>query len=597
MSTQLNPFPSDQQKLLTNLLVNATSEQLSWLSGYLTGLTQVTSNSNKVSLPVAEQQLHAEPTKTLTILYGTHTGHSESIALQLQKKATQKGIPVQLSSLDDYKVRNLNKEEHLALIVSTHGEGEPPLMAEALHEYIVKNSKANLQKLNYSVLALGDRSYNRFCQTGIDFDKAFKKLGGKEILPIVKCDVDYEANATKWINEILLKLDFSIETPDILTQKEHNKQTTIKYSRLNPFYAEVLDKRKITGRGSDKEVWHVELSLEGSGLEYEPGDTVGILTNNPPELVNQILNYTGFSPNTTITTKYDDVTLYEALFHHYEITVLNKKLIEDYGKLTANDDLKKLIQTNDALEEYLYGHDLLDLLQDYPGKITPYQLTAILRYLPPRLYSISSSCETNPDEVHITVSKVDFEHKNRQHKGACSTYLSERIMENEKVPVYIEKNINFRLPKEDNTPIIMIGAGTGVAPYRAFLQELEGKGRRNNSWLFFGERTFTQDFLYQVEWQKYLQKGVLGKIDLAFSRDQKEKIYIQHKLKEKASEVYGWIQKGAHLYICGNRKKMFNDVQNTLLDIIKTQGGITSEKAAEYLHTLRKEKRYQTDVY
>ena len=596
MSTQLNPFSHDQQQLLTTLLSNATTDQLFWLSGYLSGLTQSKGSTHIAAETTAQQHATTKPSKALTILYGTHTGHSEGIALQLQEKAQQHGISTKLFSLDNYKVRDLNKEENLALIISTHGECEPPLMAEALHEYL-KSGKVKNHRLNYSVLALGDQSYNLFCQTGIEFDDAFRQLGGKAILPIVKCDVDYEAHAAKWINDFISKLGLPKGPAVLSTRETAQPAVKSKYSKLNPYYAEVLDKRKITGRHSDKEVWHVELSLEKSGLTYEPGDAVGILTNNPPELVDQILKFTGFAPNTTITTKYDDVTLYEALYHHFEITVLNRKLLEDYAELSSSKPLKDLLLNSNALDNYLYAHDLLDLLQDYPAEITPHQLSSLLRYLPPRLYSISSSYQANPDEVHITVSKVDFEHKNRKRKGACSTYISERLMENEKVPVYIEKNISFRLPKTDNTPLIMIGAGTGIAPYRAFLQELEEKGRQNNSWLFFGERTFTQDFLYQVEWQKYLQKGVLGRIDLAFSRDQEKKIYVQHKLQEKASELYEWLQKGAHIYICGDRKKMFNDVQSTLIDIIKTQGGITENKAEEYLHQLKREKRYQTDVY
>ena len=593
MSNQINPFTSEQQHNILKLLDNATSEQLYWLSGYLSGLLQ-NSPTSKSTENFLKQPFSEDRGKALTILFGTHTGHCEEIAHQLEARANQKGIATKLISLYDYKVRDLNKEENLALIVSTHGEGEPPLMAEGLLDF-VKNGKAKINNLKYSVLALGDRSYKFFCQTGIEFDKWFGKLGGTEIQALVKCDVDYEAQATKWIGDLISNIAVDDDATPIVVNKEIANKA--KYSKSNPFYAEVLDKRKITGRGSDKEVWHLELSLEGSGLSYEPGDSLGIYTNNPPELVQKIIDFAGLSANATITTKYDDVTLYEALFHHFEITVLNKKVLEDYNDFAGSSKLKNLINDPEKLEEYLYGSDLLDLLNDFPTKITALQLISILRYLPYRLYSIASSIGANPDEVHITVAKVDFEFRNRKRKGACSTYLSERLIENEKIPVFIEKNINFRLPEENQTPVIMIGAGTGVAPYRAFIQELEARGNRNNSWLFFGDRTFTDDFLYQVEWQKYLQNGVLGKIDLAFSRDQKDKIYVQNKLQESAAEIYRWLEQGAHLYICGDRKKMFNDVQNTLIQIIQTQGGITEENATAYLKKLQKEKRYQTDVY
>lgn len=593
MSNQLNPYPAEKQQLIVNLLNESSSDQLYWLSGYLTGIVQ--ERSATFSGAKALQQDVSQSGKVLTILYGTHTGHGEQIARNLEEKALQKGIATELMSLDDFKTRGLNKIEHLALVVSTHGEGEPPLMAESLYEF-VKSGKARLANLNYSVLALGDRSYKYFCKTGIDFDNWLRKSGGKEIIPLVKCDVDYESVAAKWINDFLSNVQ--LETDEKLNNvKPHLSTQRSKYNKQNPFYAEVLDKRKITGRFSDKEVWHVELSLEGSDLTYEPGDALGVFTNNPPELVQEIIESKGLSPNATITTKYDDVTLYEALFHHFEITVLTRKVLEDYNQLAKNKALSQLLDDEAQLENYLYGNDLLDLLNDFPVDLSPLQLTSILRYLPPRLYSISSSHEANPGEVHITVARVDYEYRSRKRKGACSTYISERLLENEKLPVFIEKNLNFRLPANDNAPVILIGSGTGVAPYRSFLQEIEEKERKNKSWLFYGDRTFNEDFLYQIEWQRLVKKGKLDKINLAFSRDQEEKIYVQHRLKENSSEVFNWIQNGAHLYICGDRKRLFHDVQNTLLEIIQEQGGMTPEKAGEYLKNLRKEKRYQTDVY
>ncbi|MGF7138162.1 assimilatory sulfite reductase (NADPH) flavoprotein subunit [Roseimarinus sediminis] len=594
MSNSLQPFTAQQQQELKELLHNATSSQLLWLSGYISGLSQKL--NGRISETVGSHINNDSEQQTLTVLYGTHTGHSEQIAGQLATLARQQGIKVKLSSLDNYKVRDLNKEEQLALIVSTHGEGEPPLMAEALHDY-VHSKKAKAPNLKYAVLALGDRSYQYFCKTGIDFNTAFGELGGKALLPLLKCDVDYEADAAKWIKQLLEKIETQKQKQPEKQTENSEKNTVSKYSKLNPFYAEVLDRRKITGRNSDKEVWHIELSLEGSGLHYEPGDAIGVFTNNPPELVDQLIEHTGFNPNSTVTTRYDDVTLYEALYHHFEITVLNRKVLEDYLALGENKKLEQLLSDSEALESYLDGSDLLDLLSDFPIGLKPAQLISVLRYLPPRLYSIASSLEANPDEVHFAVAKVDFERNSRKRKGACSSYISERLRENEKIPVFIEKNINFRLPQGEQTPLIMIGAGTGVAPYRAFMQELQNRGRKNNSWLIFGERTFSNDFLYQVEWQKFVSDGVLGHIDLAFSRDQQQKVYVQHKLQEKSSEIYGWLQKGAHLYICGDRKKMFNDVHSSLLEIIKTQGGISHEKAEAYLHQLKHEKRYQLDVY
>jgi sulfite reductase (NADPH) flavoprotein alpha-component len=596
MSSLINPFPPKQQQQLQKILSGATREQLVWLSGYINGL----SSKRILALPGAlalQQQASQSGNKPLTILYGTHTGHSKEIAKRLLQRSLAESIPAKLLALDEFNPRTLSNEENVAIIVSTHGEGEPPLMAEEFHEFLKRNS-TKLDKLNYSILALGDRSYKMFCQTGIEIDQWLNKAGAKRISAIVNCDVDFEVDANNWIKQLIEKLKLKRAVKPLLLAKSIVRpQVKPVYSRSNPFFAKVLEKRIITGQNSDKEVWHIELSLEDSGLSYEPGDALGVFTNNPPELVQQILDFTGLQSNATITTRYGDVTLYEALYHHFEITVLNRKVIEDYNELAHIPKLKRLIFNTSKLNEYIESHDLLDLLQDFPTKLTPHRLVSVLRYLPPRLYSISSSIDAIPGEVHLTVAKVDFDYKERRRKGACSSYIAERLTENEKVPVFIEKNINFRLPQDNTTPVIMIGAGTGVAPYRAFLQDFESKGRKNSSWLFFGERTFSENFLYQVEWQKYLQKGVLGRIELAFLRDRQEKVYVQHKLQEHAPELFQWLEKGAHLYICGDRKKLFYDVQNTLLQIIRTQGGVTEEKAQEYLKNLQKQKRYQLDVY
>ncbi|MBN2805276.1 MAG: assimilatory sulfite reductase (NADPH) flavoprotein subunit [Prolixibacteraceae bacterium] len=594
MNTTLNPFSPDQQQVLSQLLKGASPDQLYWLSGFISGISEQQRVTNTQQIVAASLSSSSE-TK-LTILYGTHTGHSEAIARELAVMAERKGILVKLSSLDEYKIRDLVKERHLALVVSTHGEGEPPLMAEALHEYL-KTGKVKLPHLHYAVLALGDRSYKHFCQTGIDFDEAFKAAGGKELLPIVTCDVAYESEAGQWVTRLIGSFDKVETVQPQIDEAVPITPTKSVYSRQNPFLAPVIEQRKITGRHSDKEVWHVALSLEDSGLRYEPGDAVGIFSNNSPELVQQLIDFTGFAPNTTITTKYDDVTLYEALFHYFEITVLTRKVLMDYANIVQQPSLQSLIENDAALDEYVAQHDLLDLLQDFPGKITAHQLINTLRYLPPRLYSISSGAAANPEEVHLTIAKVKYEHRDRLRKGACSSFISDRLPANEKIPLFIEKNVNFRLPASDKAPLIMIGAGTGVAPYRSFLQDIEELGRNNKTWLIFGERTFTNDFLYQVEWQRFLQKGVLSKIDLAFSRDQEQKVYVQHKLQENAAALYDWLEQGASLYVCGDRKKMFNDVQQTLLEIIQTQGGVSEDKAREYLKKLKREKRMQTDVY
>ncbi len=360
--------------------------------------------------------------------------------------------------------------------------------------------------------------------------------------------------------------------------------------------ATVLEKVKITGADSDKEVYHLELSLEGSGLEYEPGDSVGIFTKNPDVLVEQILEKTGFDPEQKVDIGEEEYTIKDALTYHLEITILTFDLLRKYQEKTQNTELLKLINDDKLSDDYLYGHDVLDLIEDFPYDWNANKLVQVLRPIPPRLYSISSSMESVGEEVHATVSVVRYERKNRLRNGACSSYLADSVEIEEQVPIYIDKNPSFKLPA-NGSKVIMVGAGTGVAPYRAFMQHRESLGIKGESWLFFGDRRFSADFLYQTEWQKLLKSEYLSKMDVAFSRDQEEKIYVQHKLKENQKELFEWIENGAHFYLCGDMKYMAKDVNKTLLEIIQAQGGVSEEQAEKYVKNLKREKRFQTDVY
>jgi sulfite reductase (NADPH) flavoprotein alpha-component len=370
----------------------------------------------------------------------------------------------------------------------------------------------------------------------------------------------------------------------------------VEYSKKNPFMATVLEKVKITGDGSDKEVFHLELCTEESGLTYEPGDSVGIYAKNPESLVEQILQKTGFDPDYKVILETGEMNIKDALTHHLEITVLSFDTLEKYFDVTENPELEKLLDDEQLLDDYLFGHDLLDLLEDFPFDWTPNQLVEILRQLPPRLYSIASSQDKVGDEIHVTVSVVRYERKNRLRNGACSSHLADNIEIDDQIPVYIEKNPSFKLPL-NGSKMIMVGAGTGIAPYRAFLQQRENENKTGGTWLFFGDRRFNSDFLYRDDWQKWLETKHLEKMELAFSRDQEEKVYVQHKLIENQQEIYRWIEEGAYFYLCGDMKSMAKDVNKTLIEIIKTQGGLSFEKAGEYLRKLKREKRFQQDVY
>ena len=597
MSIKLSPLNEIQLKALEQLTQEIQPGQVIWLNGYFQGLAGGIAAGAVTTAPAKVSEVAATSENLpLTILYGTHTGRSETLARELSANASTQHIEAVVKPMDDYNFKQLKDEKNLLVIVSTHGEGEPPEMAEDFYEFITGKRAPKLEGLNYSVLALGDKSYKLFCQTGIEIDEALKKSGATELLPIVTCDVDYEDDAAQWSADVLAALGkLQPETTAQPTTLETKSDESV-YSKKNPFKSTVLDKVRITGRDSDKEVYHLELTLEGSGIKYEPGDALGVIAQNPPQLVADIIEKLGVIDSEVIETRIGKLPFNEALAHHYEITLLTRDIIQKYAEKTGNKDVQQIVDQEEKLDQYLYGHDVLDLLHEFPFRLTATEFLELLRPLPPRLYSISSSQVAVEDEVHITVSRVRYENKGRERYGACSSFLADRLEIDDEALIYIDKNPNFRLAA-NGSPIIMVGAGTGIAPYRAFLQERESANLKGKSWLFFGERRFSSDFLYQVEWQKYLKKGYLEKIDLAFSRDQDEKIYVQHKLKEQQEELFRWLENGASFYLCGDMKYMAKDVQITLLDIIKTQGGMTEKKARAYFKKLKKEKRFMADVY
>ncbi len=600
MSIKLNPLNELQARALKELLEQAGQQQLFWLSGYFQGLTagldeialneRVIKNNSGVADSTNEMKL--------TVLYGSHTGRSEGLAKKLKTLLEAKSINAGLFAMGDYNIRQLEKEQNLLIIVSTHGEGEPPEMAEDFHQFITGNRAPKLPSLKYSVLALGDKSYKLFCQTGRDIDEALQKAGASELFPIVTCDVDYEEDAARWMDAVIERLVEAVPSENkVVSTAPVDGTDNLVYNRKNPFRAKVIDKVKITGRDSDKEVYHVELSLDGSGITYQPGDSLGILNDNPPALADQLISKLQLAPSDKVVLKRGEFDIRTALLYYLEITLLTRDVIQKYADRTKLGGVQQILDNPEVLDRYLWGHDILDLVLEFPFPLTAQELVDLLRPLPPRLYSISSSQEVVGQEVHITVSTVRYENKGRLREGACSTFIADRIRVDQEVPVYIERNPGFRLPENGKTPIIMVGAGTGIAPFRAFLQHREAGNLKGNSWLFFGERRFYSDFLYQAEWQKYLKKGFLEKIELAFSRDQEEKIYVQHRLAERQAEVFQWLENGASFYLCGDMKYMAKDVQDTLLEIIRVQGGLSEEQAKAYLKKLKREKRFQADVY
>lgn len=598
MNINSSPFTEEQFETIKKLLNPLNEIQIAWISGYIAGLSNQTPSGEKAESSETETTDYAN--RPLTILYGSRTGNGKGLAKVAEKMALENGLSTEVKSMEDYKLKDLASEKKLLIIVSTHGDGEPPFQAKEVYDYIHGKRAPKLDGVQYAVLALGDSSYLHFCKTGKDFDTQLEKLGAKRIKNILCCDVDYKQSDEQWLKEVLQ--DFkqvagSARTDTAGKQKTYSLVKTTEYSKQKPYMAPVFGKINLHGRGSERQTLHIELQTEAEGLTYEPGDSAGIIPVNSEELIAEVLKVTALQPDEIVEVNNTEHTLHEALYRDFELSKITSDVIKRYLEIVPNNELKKISEDINSLQAYIYGRDIVDLFTDYPAVITAGQLIKMLRPLQPRYYSIASSPKAFPGEIHLTVALVDYIHSGRNKRGTCSGFLSEILTENEQVPVFIEPNPNFRLPANLATPIIMIGAGTGIAPYRAFVQERELSPGAGKSWLFFGNRNFETEFLYQTEWQQHLKTGALTRMEVAFSRDQDEAVYVQHRMLEHAKELYLWIEDGAHIYICGDRKKMATDVQNALLTIIQQEGGYNPEEAQEFADQLQKEKRLQTDVY
>ena len=596
LASPLNDQQIDQLKLAA---AESSPQQLAWISGYFWGLSQ-SQSSTTASAPASNILAAAKPAGKLTIIYASQTGNAKGVAQALQQQAQAQDIAVNLVSAGDYKGKNLSKETHVIIIASTHGEGEAPDDAIELHQFLQSKKAPKLPDLHYAVIGLGDSSYEFFCQTAKDFDSYLAKLGAKPMLERLDCDVDYEAVATEWRTQALVKTKQTLsngEAEVVQLPVGQNSTAVATYSKQNPYTASLLVSQKITGRNSDKDVRHIEIDLEGSGLNYQAGDALGVWFENDPQLVDAILAKLDLDAATVVEVDGCHLSIRDALISHYEITASNPQFVTKYAELSSSKKLQKLVADREKLREYAANSQIIDVLAVKKTLLTATQFISSLRRLTPRLYSIASSQQEVGEEVHLTVGVVEFSQGDEQRQGGASSFLAQRLEEGDAVKVFVETNNNFKLPADDNTPVIMIGPGTGIAPFRAFVQERDNREAQGKNWLFFGDRTFTEDFLYQVEWQKYLKNGVVDQIDVAFSRDQAEKVYVQHRILEQAPQVWQWLQEGSHIYVCGDATHMAKDVHQALLTVIEQQGKQTREQAEQYLNELRKDKRYQRDVY
>jgi sulfite reductase (NADPH) flavoprotein alpha-component len=591
VSTIAPPLDSAQTEKVQDALDGLTSHQLQWLSGYVAGLAAAQGTTQSEIIQPA-----SDPTKTLTILYGSQTGNGRGVAEELLQEASARGFAAKIVSLADYKPANIKRESLVCLVISTHGEGDPPDDAELFHEFLLSDKAPKLDDLKFTVLALGDSSYLNYCQTGRELDGRLRELGAQQILPIVECDLDYEDAASRWSQDVVKflpdELASAAEVPRL-----HAVRPLAPYDKHRPFEAEVLTNQKITGAKSSKDVRHVELSLEGSGLSYEPGDSLAVIADNPPRLIEELLAAFGLTGDEEVTIKDSTIPIRDALRTELEITAPSLAFLKSYADLAGSEELLELLESERQLAEYLDTRQIIDIVREFPATLSPADFAGVLRKLMPRSYSIASSPLANPDEVHLTVAAVKYQAFDTEHWGAASTMLSDRIAEGDKVSVFVDANPRFRLPADGQTPIIMIGPGTGVAPFRAFVEQRAELGTTGKNWLFFGDRTFHSDFLYQLEWQRFLKRGILQRMDVAFSRDQADKIYVQDRIREHAADVWAWLQQGAVLYVCGDAKQMAGDVHDALIDVLVTQADYDAESAEDYLKDLRRAGRYQRDVY
>jgi sulfite reductase (NADPH) flavoprotein alpha-component len=612
----LKEFPGprlseEQWGLIRALAVSLSPEQMLWVSGYFAGHDDGARGRAALAGAASGPPTPASAdVRTLTILYASETGNSEALAKDVAAQAKAMGLVVQLADMADYKTRRLKDEQDLLLISSTHGEGDPPQGAADFFEFIEGRKAPRLEHLRFSVLALGDSTYERYCEAGRRLDRRLEDLGARRLHPRTDCDVDYEEPAAAWIAAVL-----PLCAPDTLqgagrataaasaefelSPRLGAPAAVVSHDKRNPFQAAILDNFVLTGRGSSKETRHVELSLAGSGLSYAPGDALGLQARNDPAVVEALLDALKLTASATLSGKAGPRSLGEALEADYEVTVATPRFLQQWADVTDAGELKGLLAEDrlDARNEFLRGHQVIDIVRAFPAPgVAPVALTAGLRPLQPRLYSIASSPLAVDDEAHLTVSTVHFTLHGTPRFGVASGQLAHRLGAEDTLPVYVQANPHFRLP-EPERPIILIGAGTGVAPYRAFLQHREAEGATGRSWLLFGERNFRTDFLYQTEWQAWLRDKTLTRMDVAFSRDAAQKHYVQHRLVEHAAEVHAWIEDGASVYVCGDAARLAPDAHDALASVFVSQAGLTREEAEDRLRAMARDHRYQRDVY
>jgi sulfite reductase (NADPH) flavoprotein alpha-component len=578
-------------QLMQELIAGSTREELIWLSGYLAGVVaQGTAAATQVASPIAALPPAAaistspnttpeQPALRITIAYGTETGNSKKLAADFVARAKKKGVQAKLVGLEQYRLNDLSKEEYFLTVISTQGDGEPPAAAKKFYDHIHR-AEVRLERMKYSVLALGDTAYPLFCKAGEDVDQQLQKMGGQRILSLQKCDTDYEAEAGSWFDRVLQQL--SAPARETTPAPAAQPGQTVRNSGKKTWSGTVLTNTILNDRGSDKQTHHLEIAAEA--VEYQPGDSIGIVPENPAVIVEAIIALAGADPARLLPHRSEEHPVAHLLRRKLNIVFLPERVVARYAAIVKQD----IPQTKIGL---------LDLLKIYPVKDTAqfHAVVGVLEPIAPRLYSISSSPEAHPGEIHLTVARDSFSINEEIKYGLCSDNLAQ-LKPGTELDFYVHRNSQFRLPSPD-ADIIMIGPGTGIAPFRSFLAERDSRGAQGRNWLFFGDRRFTSDFLYQTELQDWVKTGVLTRINTAFSRDQAEKVYVQHKMQRQSAELFRWLESGAYVFICGAKEPMSLDVEHTLLEIIRREGNKNAAQAEAYLEELKEAGRYTKDVY
>ena len=594
--SSLLPLSPEQLARLQAAVGEFSPTQMAWLSGYFWGMV------NQQPGAVVAPAVAAPAAVTITLISASQTGNARRLAEQLRDDLVAAKLNVNLVNAGDYKFKQIAQERLLVIVASTQGEGEPAEEAVALHKFLFSKKAPKLPETAFAVLGLGDTSYEHFCQAGKDFDNKLAELGAQRLLERVDADVEYQESAQQWRQQIVAALQARVPAQSaaavaVTPSGAVDEITSSPYSKAAPLTAQLSVQQKVTGRNSEKDVRHIEIDLGDSGLRYQPGDALGIWFDNDPALVEELLALLWLKGDEQVSIDGQNISLSQALRSHLELTQNTTLIVDKYAALSRDEKLIALLADKSALQHYAKNTPIVDMVRQAPSDLNADQLVALLRPLTPRLYSIASSQAETENEVHVTVGVVRYDIDGRPRTGGASGYLADRLEVDGDIRIFIEHNDNFRLPTNPETPVIMIGPGTGIAPFRAFMQQREADGATGKNWLLFGNPHFTEDFLYQVEWQRYVKDGLLTRIDLAWSRDQADKIYVQDKLREQGAELWNWIQQGAHIYVCGDANRMAKDVEQVLLDVVALHGAMDAEQADEYLSELRPARRYQRDVY